>query len=691
MSTFPPTQYAPKKLFNPIILKDTNKNFQRPIYKPLPLSSNAFNNKPVINQGIKTDFIPTSLTAPHLNQFNTSIFPNNPTNIVNINPVQPMNKLIPMNANNNIAITKLNNFSPPISQGSIVVKGNVAPRVVVPFVSNNNIINNQSIVARKMNPISLVSVKNNNNLTNNLNNNINPINNLKMVNINNTPNQISPLNNSTSLIQPPKIINVNPPINSNIININQPQPPKIINVNPPPNSNIINVNQPQPPKIINVNPPINSNIINVNQPQPPKIINVNVPGNTSVINASQPQPPKIINVNPPPNPNIINANQPQPPKIINVNPPPNSNIINLNQPQPPKIINVNIPPNTSIINANQPQPPKPFNMNIPPNTSIMNANKPPNTSIISMNPQPINTITPISNPNTITYKNSFVEPGEQIDLKEFELLGEIGKGSFGKIYKVRWKVNQKFYALKSEILDDPNDINTRLNRGKAMRNFVQTTGCQGVVNILGSYVIKRGPTIQYFELMELCEGDFEKEIKMRSNFGSYYTEGELDNIIKQLISTLSFLQKRHITHRDIKPQNILISNGKYRLCDFGDIRVMQRDGYVIQRIRGSELYMSPILFNALRSGVQQVEHNTYKSDVFSLGMCLFYAACLSFDGPVEIREIVDMNMKLQILNKYLGARYSQKLIKIFYLMLLTEESIRPDFIMLEDAILKYGL
>ena len=178
---------------------------------------------------------------------------------------------------------------------------------------------------------------------------------------------------------------------------------------------------------------------------------------------------------------------------------------------------------------------------------------------------------------------------------------------------------------------------------------------------------------------------------MRSNYGSYYTEGELHNIIKQLISTLSFLQKMHITHRDIKPQNILIANGRYKLCDFGDIRVMQRDGEVVQRIRGSELYMSPILFYGLRRGLQYIEHNTYKSDAFSLGMCLFYAACLSFDGPVEIREVKNMNIKAQILNKYLGARYSQKLIKILYMMLYEEESLRPDFILLEDAIMKYGL
>ena len=314
-----------------------------------------------------------------------------------------------------------------------------------------------------------------------------------------------------------------------------------------------------------------------------------------------------------------------------------------------------------------------------------------NANMITITPP----ITPINiniNQNTISpYINYNINPGENLNLSEYELLSEIGKGSFGKIYKVKWKVNQKFYAMKTEILDDMEGINSRLGRGKAMRNFVQSTGCQGVVNIYGSYLIKRGSVYLYYELMDLCNTDFEKEIKMRSFYGSYYTEFELANKIKQLISTLSFLQKQHITHRDIKPQNILIANGQYKLCDFGDIRIMQRDGFVVQRIRGSELYMSPILFFALRKGFQQVEHNTYKSDVFSLGMCLFYAACLSFDGPVEIREVTNMNVKAQILNKYLGARYSQKLIKFLFLMLETDEAARPDFILLENAIMTYGL
>ena len=361
-----------------------------------------------------------------------------------------------------------------------------------------------------------------------------------------------------------------------------------------------------------------------------------------------------------------------------------------------KYVNVNRPNQIQKISKYAPivAAPKIINIKAPPIKKvpiIQKISNSPKTPIIKTNPITQNISTIQNFPKVIKYQRSIVIPSENLNLNEYDLIGEIGKGSFGNIYKVKWKVDQKYYALKTELLNDINEINQRLERRKAMRNFMQKTGCQGIVNIYGSYLIRQGNDFQYFELMELCDADFEKEIKMRSSYGAYFTEIEFDNIIKQLISTLSFLQQQHITHRDIKPQNILITNGIYKLCDFGDIRVMERDGFVVQRIRGSELYMSPILFNALRQGLQRVPHDTYKSDVFSLGMCLFYAACLSFDGPVEIREITDMNIKAQILNKYLASRYSQKLIKILYLMLMTEEVDRPDFIMLQNAILKYGL
>jgi hypothetical protein len=283
------------------------------------------------------------------------------------------------------------------------------------------------------------------------------------------------------------------------------------------------------------------------------------------------------------------------------------------------------------------------------------------------------------------------EPSENLNISEFELLEEIGKGTYGKIYRAKWKLNNKFYALKEEILKDINGVKKRQNIFKIIRDFIQKTNCKEVVNIYSNSYIQKGLKFNYYELMEMCDKDFEKEIKTRSQYYLFYTESELQSIMLQLITALAFLQKNHITHRDIKPQNILVVNGQYKLCDFGEIRVMQREGIVVQRVRGSELYMSPILFYGLRSKKVQVRHNTYKSDVFSLGMCLFFAAGLSYRGPVEIREVSDMKKKEEILNRRLSSRYSKKLINILHLMLQTKEVDRPDFILLEEAIKKYGL
>ena len=187
----------------------------------------------------------------------------------------------------------------------------------------------------------------------------------------------------------------------------------------------------------------------------------------------------------------------------------------------------------------------------------------------------------------------------------------------------------------------------------------------------------------YYELMEKAEKDWNTEITSKNKMGIYYTEKEIINIMDQLISTLSLLEKNHITHRDIKPQNILISKGIYKLCDFGEIRVLERDGLIVQRVRGSELYMSPILFYGLHRNLIQVRHNTYKSDVFSLGMCLFYALSLTYSGVDSIREVTDMKIIKEILFKFLGKRYSSNLILFILSMLEVDEAKRDNFIQLE--------
>ena len=183
--------------------------------------------------------------------------------------------------------------------------------------------------------------------------------------------------------------------------------------------------------------------------------------------------------------------------------------------------------------------------------------------------------------------------------------------------------------------------------------------------------------------MELAERDWEKEIKERKESKKYYTEGELYEITRQLIKTFALLQKNNITHRDIKPQNILIVNNIYKICDFGEAKITEGNGVKKHTIKGTELYMSPILFSALNNGQNYIIHNSFKSDVFSLGMCLLLAATLTFKSLYEIRELKDMNLIKNVLEKYLIVKYSYNFVNILVKMLEVNENLRPDFIELD--------
>ena len=281
-----------------------------------------------------------------------------------------------------------------------------------------------------------------------------------------------------------------------------------------------------------------------------------------------------------------------------------------------------------------------------------------------------------------------IEPDENFIPEDFDIIKQIGEGTFGKIFCIEWPRNKKKYAMKKMILRTMDELNINQEKTNLLFNFIKKTNSNGVIKLYGDQCVQKNDAEYiYYVLMELASIDWEKEIKKRSELKKYYSEGELMQILNQLISSFALLQKNNITHRDIKPQNILIVNGIYKICDFGEAKIITTDGVIQQSIRGTELYMSPILFKALNARQKKVVHNTYKSDVFSLGMCILLAATLTFQSLYDIRELDKMENVKNVLVKYLIAKYSYNFVGTLLKMLEVNEDLRPDFIELEKNII----
>ena len=143
-----------------------------------------------------------------------------------------------------------------------------------------------------------------------------------------------------------------------------------------------------------------------------------------------------------------------------------------------------------------------------------------------------------------------------------------------------------------------------------------------------------------------------------------------------------------MAHRDIKPENILLfKNGVIKLADFGEAKV-NSDDRKKKTIRGTEFYMSPLLYAGNLESKYDIQHNPFKSDVFSLGYCFIYASCLDYEVINEIRKVSEQSKLRLILRKHFPKQYSSRYIDLLLKMITTDENQRVDFIGLH-SILQY--
>ena len=222
------------------------------------------------------------------------------------------------------------------------------------------------------------------------------------------------------------------------------------------------------------------------------------------------------------------------------------------------------------------------------------------------------------------------------------------------------KLEKKQYALKRVICQDLSQI-LKIKKEYKLCHNLNHKNIIKIYNIFFKYI--DSTTYLLYILMEKAKSDWENQIEKRAETKNYYTENELTNILKQLVSAFLFLQNKGIAHRNINPKNILICDDNiYKITDL--IEVLKKDG---SRLK--------------------VNHNIFKSDAFSLGYCFLYAMALDIKLIKKIREENSMDNIISIINKYgINKRYSEKFMNLIYKMIQIDENKRYDFVELNEEI-----
>ena len=209
----------------------------------------------------------------------------------------------------------------------------------------------------------------------------------------------------------------------------------------------------------------------------------------------------------------------------------------------------------------------------------------------------------------------------------FDFLYIIGRGGFGKVWKVRLKKNNEFFALKEmskvKIIDRRSEVSIM-----SERNLLSKLHHSFIVNM---YFAFQDFYNLYLVMDLLTGGDLRYHIAHKKTF----TESQTKFFIANMLLALDYIHSQNIIHRDIKPENLVLEkNGYLRITDFGVAKINERDNS--SETSGTPGYMAP--------EVILVQNHGPPSDFFALGV-IGYEFMLGFRpylgrGRKEIKNLI---------------------------------------------------
>ena len=221
-------------------------------------------------------------------------------------------------------------------------------------------------------------------------------------------------------------------------------------------------------------------------------------------------------------------------------------------------------------------------------------------------------------------KENFVGKFEGVFLEHYDVIKQLGKGGYGKVYRVKNKKTGEIRACKHL-----SKLSIKyLDKFQREINILIKADHPNIIKLYDIFESKRS----YYLIMEECKGgEVFDRIVQHIESKLMYSEKHAADIFLQIMSALEYCHNNGICHRDLKPENLLYLNegseyeNPIKVIDFGLSQVISPDRKLKTKV-GTAYYVSPEI---LRGSY------TEKCDIWSAGVILyiFLSGSPPFNGP----------------------------------------------------------
>ncbi|CAN4091454.1 unnamed protein product [Withania somnifera] len=186
---------------------------------------------------------------------------------------------------------------------------------------------------------------------------------------------------------------------------------------------------------------------------------------------------------------------------------------------------------------------------------------------------------------------------------DFHEIEQIGSGNFSRVFKVFKRIDGCMYAVKHST----KQLHQDTDRRKALMEVQALAALGPHENVVGYYSSWFENEHLYIQ-MELCDHSLSNK-----KYSKLFSEVEVLEAMYQVAKALQYIHQRGVAHLDVKPDNIYVKSGVYKLGDFGCATLLDKSQPIEE---GDARYMPQEILN------ENYDHLD-KVDIFSLGAAIY--------------------------------------------------------------------